>query len=89
MNHSELQSPTPLSDLLLISRVERGISQSQAALRLKVSNAAVSNWECGTWIPEIGRRTAICRVYGIERTAFNHALVSTIKLRRAQRNKEK
>ena len=46
-------------------REERGITQAQLAERLGVSFQAVSKWECGTTVPDVGILPDVAELFGV------------------------
>ena len=50
---------------LKAARVNTGLSQKEAAKKLKVSNKTLSNWEKGTTMPRPNKIDAICELYGV------------------------
>lgn len=47
-------------------RVNRGMSQTDAALAMKVNPATISNWETGKTMPSRKMLNRICTVYKCE-----------------------
>lgn len=50
---------------LKAARVNAGLSQREAAHRLKVSRDTVINWENGKSVPRISKVEPICMLYGV------------------------
>lgn len=50
---------------LKAARVNIGLSQKEAAKRLKVSNKTLCNWEKGVTMPRPDKIDAICELYGV------------------------
>lgn len=46
-------------------RQEKGLTQEQAAEKLRVSAQSVSRWECGTTLPDVMLLPKIARMYGV------------------------
>lgn len=51
--------------LLRQGRLKRKLSQVQAAERLGVTAAAVSQYESGQWMPSMGILKRLCELYGL------------------------
>lgn len=49
---------------LAAARVNAGLSQKQAATRLGVNTATLSNWESGKTSPDVDKFKALCEIYG-------------------------
>ncbi len=61
-----------IGKLILAKRKEKGITQQQLADMLGVTNKAVSKWENGKSMPDIGIIPELCKVLGISiSTLFN------------------
>lgn len=56
---------------LKAARVNIGLSQKDAAKKLKVSNKTLSNWENGTTMPRPDKIDAICDLYNVSYDALN------------------
>ena len=50
---------------LAAARVNAGLTQSQVAKELKVSNKTVNNWGNGKAIPKADKIDAICELYRV------------------------
>ena len=50
---------------ILIKRKERGLTQSELADKLGVTDRSVSNWENGKCMPDISLFKPLCSVLGI------------------------
>ena len=48
---------------LAAARVNKGLTQKNAAKRLKISNKTLSNWEKGYTYPKSNHIDAICALY--------------------------
>ena len=46
-------------------RKEKGLTQSELAERLLISNKTVSKWECGNGLPEVSLMMPLCDALGI------------------------
>ena len=51
---------------LAAARVNAGLSQKEAAKKLRVSNATLGKWENGIATPNVKYVVAICELYGVE-----------------------
>lgn len=51
---------------LKAARVNKDLSQKEAAKRLKVSNKTLCSWEKGTTFPKPQHIDAICDLYGVK-----------------------
>lgn len=49
---------------LAAARVNKGLTQKEAAMHLKVSNKTLSSWENGNTYPNPLQVDAICSLYG-------------------------
>ncbi len=47
------------------ARVNKGLSQKEAAKELKVSNRTLGRWENGLSVPKADKIDAICELYGV------------------------
>lgn len=56
---------------LKAARVNAGLSQKEAAVRLGVSNKTLGSWEQGNTYPSADKITAICNLYGVEYDIIN------------------
>ncbi len=50
---------------LKAARVNAGLTQSEAAKQLQVSNKTLWAWENGKSVPSVSRIDAICTLYGM------------------------
>lgn len=50
---------------LAAARVNAGLSQKQAAEKLKISNKTLGNWENGKAYPNVMQMNNICELYSI------------------------
>lgn len=53
------------------ARVNVGLSQKEAAVRLGVSNKTLGNWEKGITFPPADKIPAICELYGVSYDHLN------------------
>jgi transcriptional regulator with XRE-family HTH domain len=53
------------------ARVNAGLSQKEAAIRLGVSNKTIGNWENGITFPPADKIPAICELYGVPYDQIN------------------
>ncbi len=53
------------SDNLKKFRLAKGLTQEQAAERLKVNSQTVSRWECGTTLPDVLTLPELAELYGV------------------------
>ena len=56
---------------LKAARVNAGLSQKEAALKLKVSNSTLSKWEKGRTVPDVTFVPKICDLYGVSYDNLN------------------
>lgn len=49
---------------LAAARVNKGLTQKEAAMHLKISNKTLSSWENGNTYPKSLQVDAICSLYG-------------------------
>ena len=61
---------------LAAARVNAGLTQKQAANKLKISNKTLANWENGKAIPKADKIDAICKLYCI---AYDNIIFFTPK----------
>lgn len=50
---------------LASARVNAGLTQWQASIKLGVSKRTLSNWERGVTVPSVDKIDAICELYGV------------------------
>ena len=50
---------------LAAARINKGLTQEQAAKELKGSKKTLWSWENGKTIPKIDKIEAICKLYGV------------------------
>jgi transcriptional regulator with XRE-family HTH domain len=50
---------------LKAARVNKGLTQKNAAKALNVSNKTLSNWENGVSVPKANMIDSICNLYGV------------------------
>lgn len=53
------------------ARVNIGLSQKEAAMRIGVSNKTLGNWENGTTFPPVDKIPVICELYGVSYDNLN------------------
>lgn len=49
---------------LKAARVNAGLTQKEAAEKLKISNKTLCAWECGKTMPNVNKIDDICELYG-------------------------
>ena len=50
---------------LASARVNAGLTQWQASIKLGVSKRTLSNWERGVTVPSVDKIDSICDLYGV------------------------
>ena len=53
------------------ARVNVGLSQKEAAIRIGVSNKTLGNWENGITYPPVDKIPVICELYGVSYDNLN------------------
>lgn len=53
------------------ARVNIGLSQKEAAVRIGVSNKTLGNWEKGITFPPVDKIPVICELYGVSYDNLN------------------
>ena len=53
------------------ARVNVGLSQKDAAIRLGISNKTLGNWENGITFPPVDKIPVICELYGVSYDNLN------------------
>ena len=56
---------------LRAARINAGLSQETAALKLGISKKTLANWEKGVCFPAVDKIPAICELYGVSYDNLN------------------
>lgn len=48
------------------ARVERSLTQAQAAAKMGVTKETIGNWERGITAPTVPQLIELCKIYGVE-----------------------
>ena len=64
------------------ARVNVGLSQKEAAVRLGVSNKTLGNWEKGVTFPPADKIPAICELYGVSYDHLNFLPTDSLKAKK-------
>ena len=56
---------------LKAARENAGLTQKEAAEKLKISNSTLSAWEKGTSFPTVDKATELCELYGVTINSIN------------------
>ena len=56
--------------LIALKRKEKGLTQEQLAEKLGVTNKAVSKWETGKSMPDLGNIQELCKILGVSLTTL-------------------
>ena len=64
------------------ARVNVGLRQKDAAVRLGVSNKTLGNWEKGTTFPPADKIPAICELYGVSYDHLNFLPTDSLKAKK-------
>jgi transcriptional regulator with XRE-family HTH domain len=61
------------------ARVNAGLSQKEAAVRLGVSNKTIGNWENGITFPPADKILEICKLYAVSYDNLNFLPADSLK----------
>lgn len=64
---------------LRAARVNAGLSQKEAAVRLGVSNKTLGNWEKGITFPPADKIQEICKLYSVSYDNLNFLPTDSLK----------
>ena len=63
---------------LRAARINIGLSQKEAAVRLGISNKTLGNWEKGISFPPVDKIPAICELYGVSYDNLNFLPINSL-----------
>jgi len=72
---------TPITTLLRSARLQRGLTQREAAALLGVHYMTVGDWERGRYFPALRYHDRICEVLGIPRGKWGRAFAEAKRQR--------
>ena len=64
---------------LKAARVNKGLSQKEAAERIGVSNKTLGNWENGNTFPPVDKIHVICALYGVAYDNLNFLPANSLR----------
>ena len=63
---------------LKAARINAGYDQKTAAIRLKVSNKTLGNWENGKTFPPADKIAELCNLYGVSYDQINFLCINPL-----------